>query len=212
MMFRRKPKPQDEKNSASPSPWKTRRLLGVSIFVYIAILVVAVGVSASAVVIHESDTNPSFCGTCHIMEPNVTSYLTSDNLDHVHSQAGVLCKDCHDYPLAEEIRAGVNFLTGNYVLNETGELPQRDFGDEICTQCHVSLENVARSTDFLYYNPHDTRMGTFTCNTCHVSHGEQIDYCSECHTNGGQRMIGDTTPRAEQLGEPVSHYSGMFGQ
>jgi hypothetical protein len=28
------------------------------------------------------------------------------------------------------------------------------------------------------------------CNTCHISHGQQIDFCSQCHDNGGQRMIG----------------------
>ena len=207
-MFKRKPKPQ---SPTTPTPSGASRKLNwlkVSLVANTVILIVVAVWVAGAAVVHQSDTNPSFCATCHIMESHVTSYLTGDNLDHKHAEAGVLCKDCHDYPLSEEIRAGIDFLTTNYELDENGELSQRDFGDEICTQCHVSMEHVALKTDFLYYNPHDSGMGIFTCNTCHLSHSEQIDYCSECHTNGGQRMLGDTTPRAEQLGEDMPANSG----
>lgn len=211
-MFRRKPQTPTETNTISPVEPKKRNWLKISVIANIVILVIVATVSASAAVVHQSDVNPNFCGTCHVMQSHVTSYLTSDNLDNAHAQAGVLCKDCHDYPIPEEIKGGVAFVTGNYEVDANGDLPQRDFGDKICTKCHISLENVAAKTDFLYYNPHGTRMGTFTCNTCHLSHAPQIDYCSGCHTNGGQRLLGDTTPRVEQLGVPVSKYSGMYGQ
>jgi len=209
-MFRRKTTPTLSPN-ASAAP-KKRDWLKISFFANIALIIVLGSYAGVSTVVHQSDTNPNFCGSCHVMQSHVTSYFTSGNLDSAHAEAGVLCKDCHDYPLSEEIRAGVAFLSGNYVVDENGELLRRDFGDEICTQCHISLENVALSTDFLYYNPHGTRMGTFTCNTCHISHGEQIDYCSGCHENGGQRMLGDETPREEVLGRPVSPYAGMYGQ
>jgi hypothetical protein len=211
-MFKRKPKTPDETNPPSLPARKRTNWLRISIFANIAILIVVAGVSGAAVILHQSDTDPNFCATCHIMQPNVTSYLTGDNLDHVHYEAGVQCKECHsDYGIPEEVASGIRFVTNDYELDENGVLAKRDFGDEICTQCHVSLAHVAVQTDFLYYNPHGTRMGTFPCNTCHLSHGEQIDYCSECHTNGGQRMIGDTTPREEVLGEPVNPYGSMFG-
>ncbi|MCC6615103.1 MAG: cytochrome c3 family protein [Anaerolineae bacterium] len=210
-MFTRKPRNPDETSTTKPPERKKRNWLKISLIAN-AVLLIAVGAyAATAAVVHQSDTNPNFCASCHVMQSKVTSYYTSGNLDNAHAAAGVMCKDCHDYPLDAEIAAGVNYVTGNYVRDENGELPQRDFGDEICTQCHISLEHVALSTDFLFRNPHGTEMGVFTCNTCHISHGEQIDYCSECHDNGGQRMIGDTTPRSELIGIPAD-MRWMFDQ
>ena len=211
-MFKRKSKTQDEAAPATASRSKSRRQKWIILSVVGNILLVTgiVTAAGTAVVVHQSDTNPNFCGTCHIMQGHVESYLNGNNLDNLHMQAGVQCKDCHDYPLDEEIKAGIKFATSDYEVDENGELPKRDFGDQICTQCHISLEHVARHTDNLYYNPHGTRMGTFPCSTCHQSHGPQIDYCSECHENGGQRMYGDDTPH-EQTGKPVSPYGSMYG-
>jgi hypothetical protein len=138
-MFKKKPKNQDE-TDANPTKLKQKKhnWLKISVFANVAFLVIIGVASASGVVIHESDTNPNFCGSCHIMESHVTSYLTSDNLDNAHAQAGVECKDCHDYPVPAEIEAGIKYVTGDYVVDEDGELLQRDFGDEIRTQCHIS--------------------------------------------------------------------------
>jgi hypothetical protein len=124
------------------------------------------------------------------MQRNVTSYLTGPNLDHVHEQAEVQCKDCHDYPIPVEIKAGFDSLTGNYTVDKDGDLPQMKFSDTMCTKCHISEQYVAQLTDFLARNPHDSHNGELPCNTCHVSHGAQIDYCATYHDNGGQRMIG----------------------
>ncbi len=209
-MFKRKSKVQDETKSPKDPKSRRRKWLVLSIIGNILLVSGVAIASGTAVVVHESDTNPNFCGTCHLMQSHVTSYLEGNNLDHVHAEAGVECKDCHDYPLEEEIKAGIDYLTGNYEVDETGELPKRDFGDQICTKCHISLEHVATLTDYLYFNPHGTRMGTFTCNTCHLSHSEQIDYCNECHEAPGQRILGDDTPH-EQIGKPVSKYGGMYG-
>lgn len=183
----------------------------VSIFANVFFVLLLVAGVGGGVVIHQSDTNPEFCASCHVMQSNVDSYLNSDNLDHIHAEAGVGCKDCHsDYDIPDEIRSGVNFVTGNYEADENGELLQRDFGDEICSQCHGTREEMEVKTDFLYYNPHFARMGIFPCATCHVSHGEQIDHCGSCHINGGQRMIGDTTPRREVIGESIRPVTGGF--
>jgi hypothetical protein len=204
-MFKRNRKTNTETTDTSPDKRRRINWFKVSVFANVAIVVLVVLGLGGMEIIHQSDTNPSFCASCHIMESHVDSYLNGSNLDHIHAQAGVQCKDCHDFPLSEEIRAGIAFFTSDYEVDEEGELVQRDFGDEICTQCHVSLENVKRQTDFLYYNPHDTNMGVFTCNTCHISHGEQIDYCNECHYADSQRMVGDDTPRVEQLGEDIPY-------
>jgi hypothetical protein len=72
-----------------------------------------------------------------------------------------------------------------------GELKQISYSNDMCLKCHISYEHVAESTDFLPKNPHKNHNGQLECKTCHVSHGKQIDYCSTCHDNGGQRMIGE---------------------
>ncbi len=156
---------------------------------------VATGLGGLAL-LHQSDTNPMLCRSCHVMEQNVDSYLTSANLDNVHYQAGVQCKQCHDYPIPAEIKSGFLYLTGNY----EDPLPKINVENDMCLQCHISYEHVANSTDYLVKNPHRSHNGEMKCSTCHVSHGEQIDYCGQCHDNGGQRLIGEEIiPRVEPV-------------
>ena len=185
-----------EDPAVKPPKKKMSRWLKISLIANISIVVLVLFALGGLEVIHQSDTNPNFCGLCHIMEANVTSYLTSSNLDHVHEEAGVQCKDCHDYPLSAEIASGIDFITGNYDTDSNGSLAPVKFDDTMCMKCHISEQHVAQLTDFLARNPHDSHFGPLPCNTCHVSHGAQIDYCSECHDNGGQRMVGQPiTPR-----------------
>jgi hypothetical protein len=81
-------------------------------------------------------------------------------------------------------------------VGKDGKLPQHKYNSTMCTKCHISEAHVAQLTDFLPKNPHNSHNGELPCNTCHVSHGAQIDFCAECHSNGGQRMIGQpATPR-----------------
>lgn len=177
---------------------KTKKQIWTIIGIVVAVLVVAGG-ATGGYLIHLSNTSPQFCATCHVMDKNVNSYLTSNDLDNIHSQANVQCKDCHDYPVSAEISSGINYVFGNYTVGTDGELLPVSYGNEMCLDCHISYENIAMSTDFLYRNPHKSHNGDLECKTCHVSHGEQIDYCSTCHDNGGQRMVGDDTPREDKL-------------
>ena len=171
---------------------KKNRKLGVWAIVGIVVAaLVVVGGAGGGYLIHLSNTSPEFCATCHIMDKNVTSYLSSNDLDNIHYQANVACKECHDYPVPAEIRSGVKFILGDYTVDENGDLVKLTYEDDICLQCHISKEYVAQSTDFLARNPHNSHNGMLSCKTCHVSHGQQIDYCSQCHDNGGQRLIGE---------------------
>lgn len=174
--------------SEASTPRKRRRWK-IALGIVVGVVALFGGVGGAA--LHQSNTNPQFCATCHVMEPNVESYYTSNHLDNVHYQAGVQCKDCHTVSVAEEIQFGLDAITGNYKIQADGTLPKREFGDELCTQCHISKEWVAQGTDWLgRWNPHSTYMGDFACSECHVSHGDQIDTCSTCHANtSAQRMI-----------------------
>ena len=178
----------------SPVTKKQLNWLKISV---IANIIVVVGIAAALsgmADIHQSDTNPSFCGTCHLMKSRVDSYMTSTNLDNVHARAGVECKECHDYTIPDEIKSGIQYVTGNY----NPDLPRRKFKDDMCLQCHISMEYMANQTDYLVRNPHQNHWLAMRCTLCHVSHGEQVDYCSDCHDNGGQRLTGGPIlPRAE---------------
>lgn len=162
--------------------------IGFVVGIILIFLVIAGGASGGYL-LHLSNTSPEFCGTCHIMNRNVNSYLTSNHLDNVHFQAGVQCKDCHDYPVSAEFASGINFLVGNYSVGKDGELLKVQYDDQMCLDCHISYAFMAKATDFLYRNPHNNHNGELECRTCHMSHEAQIDFCSGCHSNGGQRMI-----------------------
>lgn len=158
----------------------------------IVVLVLAVlGGGAGGYMLHLSNTSPEFCSICHIMEPNVTSYLTSNDLDNIHYQAGVQCKECHDYPVEAEVTSGIKFLIGDYNVDENGKLLSVKYDNDLCLQCHISYDHVANSTDYLMRNPHRSHNGELACRTCHISHGEQVDYCAQCHGDTAQRMIGE---------------------
>jgi hypothetical protein len=152
------------------------------------VLFAAIGLTAATVaILHQSDTNPKFCATCHLMDSHVESYLNGNNLDAVHAAAGVECKQCHsDYKLPQEVGSAFKFVIGNY----DPSLPRRKYGDEMCLQCHISMDYQAEKTSFLTRNPHKSHYSDIRCRACHISHGDQIDYCAQCHDNGGQRMIG----------------------
>jgi nitrate/TMAO reductase-like tetraheme cytochrome c subunit len=164
-----------------------------------ALFLIIAGLAFSGYAIHQSNTNAEFCASCHIMERNVTSYLSSNHLDNIHAQANVACKECHDYPLSAEISSGIKYVLGDYSVDADGELQAVQYSNDICLKCHINYSHLAESTDFLAKNPHDSHNGQIACKTCHVSHGEQIDYCSDCHDNGGQRMVEEDTPRETKI-------------
>ncbi|HWR65111.1 MAG TPA: cytochrome c3 family protein [Bellilinea sp.] len=192
-MFKRKPRPENQTKGEKPVKPKFN-WFKFSVIANIVIVALVVIVFGSMAVINESETNPNFCRACHNMEKHVDSYLNGSTMDAVHAKAGVGCKDCHaDYSLAAEISSGIKYVTGNY----DESMPRRKFDEAMCTGCHISLEYHAARTDFLVRNPHWSHWPDLKCGTCHLSHGEQVDYCSQCHDNGGQRLTGgEIIPRA----------------
>lgn len=150
----------------------------------ILIVFTAVGFSMD----HVSRVNPNLCGLCHNMTDHVDSFLNQNHLDNVHYQANVGCKDCHsDYTVAQELSSLVSYISGNY----SEPMDKIKVNDDMCFQCHIDHEHLAKSTDLLFRNPHQGHFAELRCRTCHVSHDKQVNYCGSCHDNGGQRMIED---------------------
>jgi cytochrome c nitrite reductase small subunit len=181
-------------NAPQPKGWRRLNWFKLSMIANAAVILFIIAGATGMAVVDASNTNPQFCATCHNMKSHVVSYLTSNNLDHVHALANVGCKDCHDYAIPQELQSGLKFITNDY----DPAMPRRKFDQAMCLKCHISAEHVANSTDFLVRNPHLSHWPDLKCSSCHISHGPQIDYCGQCHDNGGQRMIGGPiVPRAE---------------
>lgn len=184
----------DQKTPSTPRKSLLKRLgiAGIALLVLLIINIIAISMISIDQV---SRQNPAFCGACHIMESRVSSYMNSTNMDNIHRQANVGCKDCHaNYSLGDEVKSLWQYVTGNYEKI----LSKRKVEDSMCTQCHISLQYHANRTDFLVRNPHLSHWPELRCASCHISHDKQVDYCSRCHENGGQRMTGDKfSPRAK---------------
>ncbi len=152
----------------------------------IVVGVVAVVIAAAGgglLVWHEQ---PSFCNAiCHSpMDSYVESYYEGDDLARVHMENDVTCLDCHDSEISEQISEVGKWITGDY----RDPLDAIDYPDEGCIECHAEDE-IQQATSDLEKNPHTDAHQVITCNTCHKSHDDQVDYCAQCHDNGGQEMI-----------------------
>lgn len=174
----------------------------ISVIANLAVVVLAIVGGAAAFTLNLSNTNPQFCAMCHNMKSHVDSYLTGHTMDSVHARAHVGCKDCHDYPITAEVASLVKYITGQYDLS----MPRRKFDQSMCVKCHISMAYEVNRTDYLVRNPHLNHWPSLKCGTCHLSHGEQVDYCSQCHDNGGQRMTGGPiVPRADNPWADPNH-------
>lgn len=178
----------DEHSATGDAPRPRRRAGRPATIALVVILLVNIGVVAAFALDHQARINPQFCATCHNMETHVDSYLNGTHLDNVHRQANVGCKDCHsDYAVKDELASVWSYVTGDYEKI----FSKRKFDEQMCLNCHISLDYQATQTDFLSRNPHQSHWPDLRCGSCHLAHEEQVDYCSRCHENGGQRMTGD---------------------
>ncbi len=203
-MFKNKKNKDSDLDQNIKAPGITRnKWVRISFYANVVFIVFVIIAGTSATLLHQSDTNPNFCGVCHNMQDHVDSYLNSNKLDNIHYQANVQCKECHfEYTVPDEILSGIKFVTGDYDKN----MPKRKYSDDMCLECHISMEYHANRTDFLEKNPHFSHWPDLKCTTCHLSHEEQVNYCDDCHDDGGQRMTGGKIiPRADNPWDKSRH-------
>lgn len=178
------------KDNAAPKQkfWRPKNIL-----IILAVLVVLV-VGGGAGVMKASD-NPAFCTLCHNMQDYYDSYtltMTSETsgeytlLAKDHADEGYICHDCHEANIGEQISEGIKFVTGDYL----DPLERRDFGDQICLDCHdfeeakeITRERFAgvSAPPYDVANPHDSHNGDLDCNTCHRMHEPSQLLCAQCH-------------------------------
>jgi hypothetical protein len=119
------------------------------------------------------------------------------------------CLDCHVPSLGEQVTEGIHWATGNVETageNAKGQdiLESRTFAqlteargsnsEALCLKsgCHTNPDGsdmqrsdlIAATTDLSdTRNPHLAQHGEIDCGTCHKSHSQSVNYCSQCHTD-----------------------------
>jgi len=151
----------------------------------------------------EYSTSPTFCNSCHIMEPFVKAWEES-----THSDVG--CVDCH-YPPGEywktkfqAISQVTDWLTGRYSTK-----PYAEVDDENCLACHTTRllegEVVFKRGIKFDHVPHleKLRRGKkLQCTTCHsqIVQGEHVAVnervCFICHFMG---KVGGIEPQSQEF-------------
>ena len=160
---------------------------------------------AGGVLLWQYHEQPQFCATCHIMQPYLESWQTSDLLVGAHAEEGVSCLDCHEPTLQQQVNELVVYVQGDFRV----PLKDRKLPKEECFGCHVAnehgsneqvLERTAEYTvDGEKVNPHDPHAGLeevdshFECYNCHKMHEESsgIDFCYGCHHAGTFQSCSD---------------------
>jgi hypothetical protein len=193
-----------------PTP-KKKKKLGIRILIVGAIvLVVLGGGSAGAYAVFHS--NPAFCNfICHTpMDPYVESYQNGTSVNaaqtdpsvvlsvtlHKDSEQQLNCLSCHVPTMSEQITEGIKWVSGDYELPlemkiAAGQIKEGSGdknGVEFCLrpECHegiTSLDELKASTADQHRNPHNSHLGNQDCSTCHQTHEQSVNMCTQCHSD-----------------------------
>jgi nitrate/TMAO reductase-like tetraheme cytochrome c subunit len=149
-------------------------------------------------------SKPSFCSSCHIIEPYAQTWQASS-----HAAKGVTCTDCHFEPGAVGYTKGKFYSFIKLTQFAAGQTLKKPEAAKLvllaaCLQCHEYVRNpadprypkniVVQGITF----PHDFHLNTanLTCDDCHsgVVHGAALvgaekpqaaadpAFCNKCHT------------------------------
>ncbi len=158
---------------------------------FAAALLLAIGIVATGTAM-EVSSQPSFCGSCHIMKPYYESWRNS-------SHKNIACVDCHIPPgVTAELRKKYEALSmvARYFTGTYGTNPWTEIDDASCLRCHERRLLVGKELigDVLFdHAAHlvEMRRGkTLRCTSCHsqIVQGSHIavttSTCVLCHFKG----------------------------
>lgn len=156
--------------------------------VLLMLLILGACISFCSLAIMSSvSAKPSFCASCHNMQPEYDSYRQGNLLAKKHADADVTCHDCHEPSLAQQMDEGFKFVTGNY----EEPMPKYGFSNEQCLKCH-DFNDVKQATAFYgEANPHASVHAEGNeppqCEDCHsVHHLQSTKKCNTCHETDWQ--------------------------
>lgn len=59
---------------------------------------------------------PQFCATCHIMEPYLESWVSSDYGAHAHAVEDATCLECHEPTTQQQVDELVVYMQGDFTV------------------------------------------------------------------------------------------------
>ncbi len=164
---------------------------------YVIGMVVGLGLVLTYGAVEVSST-PTFCGSCHIMEPYYDSWVGSSHED-------IACVECHIPPgITAELQKKYEALSmvARYFTGTYGTNPWAEVDDTACLECHDRrlLPGAELFGDVLFdHQPHlsELRRGKrLQCTSCHsqIVQGSHITVtttsCILCHFKGQQAGQG----------------------
>ena len=172
-----------------------KKTVVISIGVVVAVAVIAV----AGMALWNYHEQPEFCVMCHVMDPYLETWSESDYLVHTHAEEDVVCLDCHEPTISEQVQEVVAYVSGNF----EEPLEKREFPNEFCLRCHehdsyaavaertqdymVMAENIGEMINVNPHDPHpdmdESTEEQFQCWHCHTMHGTSrgVNYCIGCH-------------------------------
>ena len=206
----------EQEASATEEPEATekpkKRGKGGKILLIVGIVVVVL-VAAVVVLYATTHSNPRFCNAlCHVpMDPYVDSYLNGVSLIEAqndpaykptpilsvvtHRDAEVICLDCHEPSMGEQISEGIKWLTGDYEVPLLGFIltakdPKKDnevSGVDFCLKsgCHeaTTLAELEKTSSSYTRPYHEMPHNVSTCSDCHKVHSQSRMVCGGCHAD-----------------------------
>ena len=164
---------------------------GFRMLTYGAALTLGLGLVGLVFAVQISST-PTFCGSCHIMQPYYQSWARSK-----HNK--IACVECHISPgIGAEVRKKYEAVSMvvKYVTNTYSTNPWAEVDDAACLRCHERrlLEGKEQFHDVIFdHTPHltESRRGLhLRCTSCHsqIVQGSHISVtpttCFLCHFKG----------------------------
>ena len=100
----------------------------------------------------------SLCFVSVICAGLLTQGANAKPLADRHAARGIKCENCH--------------LTMP---------PQKNVKETACIACHGNYEKLAKQTEDLDVNPHESHQGEVPCGRCHSGHQKSVLFCNGCH-------------------------------
>jgi nitrate/TMAO reductase-like tetraheme cytochrome c subunit len=189
--------------------WPRVTLVGLPL----VIMVVTIGANY----VFEASANPTFCGSCHVMESQYDAWTRS-----LHSD--ISCDTCHYPPGVEFFIQGkivgltevVNNMAGTYGTRHHGTVDNAN-----CESCHAINELIGVSSPYrgdIYFNhtelePDKNSNITMRCNNCHAHIVDGFHFqvrestCYWCHFMGqtGQSTAVGTCFSCHEVPRDYTH-------
>ena len=127
----------------------------ITVYSIIGVVVVLIAVAGVAgVKYHEK---PQFCAVCHNMQPYLDSWdgIKTSSVDdspllaNVHAKAGVVCLNCHEAKIQQQVKELVTYAT----KDTSAPMEQRKFDDSFCLKCHGTRDEGSSKIQRLYIHP-----------------------------------------------------------